>query len=238
MICKKTGIFTALSLSLISLYSCSSNEIADSKDVAQNKIYQQYSLNYTEGEKNFKIKAQFRFGGRNGTTLVLSKPANVHFDYVNMGVDSGKYAGAYYEDNRDAGLLFASHAIVYTDINKKALENNFFFNQFKLSDIPATASKKTPLSIGYSFDPYYQLQNGDYIELRAANTDSSFRITVNSTDTGKIIVPVKELKRQKGNELSLEATLYRNMKLKQVTDEGGALEITYALKPVRIKLTE
>ncbi len=77
---KKNSLFPAFILSLISIYSCNSNEIADSKDVAQNKIYQQYSMNYTEGEKNFTVKAQFRFGGRNGTTLVLSKPANVHFD--------------------------------------------------------------------------------------------------------------------------------------------------------------
>lgn len=233
-----SSLFPAFLLSLLGLYSCSSNEIADSKDVAQNKIYQQYSLNYTEGEKNFTVKAQYRFGGRNGTTLVLSKPANIHFDYVNIGVDSGKYAGAYYESNRDAGLLFSSHSFVYTDINNKKLENNFFFNQFKLSGIPSTASKKTPVSIAYTFEPGYSLQPGDYIELRSVNTDSSFSITVHSTDTGNIIIPLKELKRQKGNELSLEATLYRNMKLKQVTDEGGELEIRYALLPVKIKLTD
>lgn len=238
MYLKNSCRFTALSLSIIGLFSCSSNEIADSKDVAQNKIYQQYSMNYTEGGKNFTVKAQFRFGGRNGTTLVLSKPANVHFDYMNIGVDSGKYAGAFYESSRDAGLLFSSHSFVYTDTNNKGLENNFFFNQFKLSGVPPTASKKTPLSIEYAFDPSYPLQSGDHIELRSFNTDSSFTITVNNTDTGKIIIPVKELKRQKGKELALEATLYRNIKLKQVTDEGGDLNIKYALKPVYIKLTE
>ncbi len=50
--------------------SCSSNEIGNSKDVAQDKIFQQYKVEYKEGDNQLSCRAQFRFAGRNGTTLV------------------------------------------------------------------------------------------------------------------------------------------------------------------------
>jgi hypothetical protein len=60
---------------------------------------------------------------------------------MRIEVDSAKYAGAYYAFNADAGLLFASHLLVYTDLNNKSYENRFFVNEFKWANIPTTASE-------------------------------------------------------------------------------------------------
>ncbi|MGG9970282.1 hypothetical protein ACQ33O_00695 [Ferruginibacter sp. SUN002] len=228
------ALFTSI---IIGFTKCSSSEIGNSKDVAQDKIYQSYSINYTEGEKDFTAWAQFRFAGSKGTTLELSDPSYVQFDQQRIKVDSSKYSGAYYEHKQDAGLMLSSHSFVFYDINKKAYENGFFMNEFKLKDVPASAPKDQPLLIQYAFEPALELKGDDYIRLYATDTDSTFSITVNATDSAnKIIVPVSELKRQKGKELTLNAKLFRTVPLKQTTPEGGQMEIQYALKPVKIKL--
>jgi hypothetical protein len=75
--------------------------------------------------------------------------------------------------------------------------------------------------------------------VNAIGTDSSFSITHNAADKSNFIsIPAKELKRQKVKEISLEASLHRNIPLQQVTAEGGKMKISYALKPVKIKLAE
>ncbi len=230
----QTIAFSAL---IIGLTKCTNSEIGASKDVAQDKIYQRYDISYTEGEKDFHVKAQFRFAGSDGTTLVLSDPSFVQFDQQRMKLDSGKFVGAYYTHHQDSGLMTASHSLVFYDINKKAYENGFFMNDFMLSNVPQQVSKDQPLAINYLFEPAFTLQEDDYIRLASVNTDSSFSVTVRSTDSANtILIPAKELQRQKGKELGLEATLFRKIPLKQATPEGGVIEMLYALKPVKIKL--
>jgi hypothetical protein len=234
-------IFSSLAVIVLAstFTHCSSNEIGNSKDVAQDKIYQQYTIRYNEGDSKYTAKAQFRFAGRNGTTLVLNKPAYLQYDMMRIEVDSTKYSGAFYEFSGDAGLLFASHHFVYTDVNNKSYENGFFMNAFKIINTPVTASKKLPLTISYGFDPSYSLQGDDYIELSATNTDSSFHLTVDKMDPeGKITIGTEQLKRQKTKELNLEIALYRRFSLKEATAEGGSMEIEYRLKPITIKLAD
>lgn len=224
---------------LLLLGSCASNEIGESKDVAQDKIYQQYNVSYTEGEATASFRAQFRFAGRNGTTLVLSNPSKVSFDMANIDVDSSDGSGAYYKVTRPSDMLFASHRFVFTDVNGKSYENGFFMNEFRLSNLPANISRSGPAVIEYSFEPGYSLQGDDYIELESVNSDSSFSITVNKSDKqGLINIPASYLKKQKGKELELQATYHRRQPLKQVTTEGGDFEMRYALKPVKIALKD
>ena len=69
-------------------YGCSNSEIGESKDVAQETIFQQYSIRYNEGDEKATLNAKFRFAGINGTTLVLSKPSSIQFDNITLAVDS------------------------------------------------------------------------------------------------------------------------------------------------------
>lgn len=235
MTSKLFSLFTAATIVVAT--GCSSNEIGSSKDVAQEKIYQQYDATYAEGDKSYMVRAQFRFAGKNGTTLVLASPAYVQFDYQRIKVDSGKFAGAYYEMKQDAGMLHAKHSFVYYDINKKAFENSFFMNEFKLANVPAEVSKNEALVFNYSFEPAYSLTEDDYIMVSSTNTDSSFSYTITAKDTGnKITIPSADLKKQKGKEVEIEATLYRTVPMQQITPEGGQMNIRYALKPVKVKL--
>ena len=215
---------------------CSSNEIGDSKDVSQDKIYQAYTISYAEGDSNAEVFCQFRFAGKNGTTLVLNEPSQVQFDGVKIKVDSSDGGGAYYRVYKPAAGFFGKHSFNFITTADKNLTNSFSFDPFKLANVPAGISKKKDLNLNFETTA---LQGDDYIEVNAIGTDSSFSVTHSASDKGNFIsIPAKELKRQKVKEISLEATLHRSIPLQQTTAEGGRMRISYALKPVKIKLTE
>jgi hypothetical protein len=220
--------------SVFTFAACSSNEIGDSKDVVQDKIYQGYSVSYTEGNTNAEVYCQFRFAGKNGTTLVLNNPSQVQFDGEKLPVDSSDGGGAYYRIYKPAANFLGKHSITFTTTDNKKLENGFSFDNFKLVNVPATISKKQSFNLNFETPA---LQGDDYIEVGASNTDSSFSITHNAADkSNAITIPAEELKRQKTKTLTLEATLYRSIPLQQNTAEGGKISIRYALKPITIQL--
>ncbi len=236
----KSLITTALFVAGITLFTaCSSNEIGESKDVAQDKIYQSYNINCFEKDNQLEVFAQFRFAGSNGTTLVLNKPSQVSFDNKILRVDSTTGRGSFYFYNSEAPgtTLYGNHHFIFIDINNKKLENTFSFDSFKLVNVPASISKKQALNL--SFEATTSLRIDDYIEVSTSNTDSSFSVTHNTSDKGNFItIPSAELLRQKGKDLILEATVYRTIPLQQATAEGGKINLRYSLKPVKIKLTE
>jgi hypothetical protein len=216
--------------------ACTSNEIGDSKDVVQDKIYQSYSISYSEGSINVEVYCQFRFAGQHGTTLVLNSPSQVLFDGEKIKVDSSAGGGAYYQTYLPATNFPGKHTITYITTDNKKLDNSFSFDNFKLADVPNTASKKKDLNLSFEGTT---LQGDDHIEVTTSNTDSSFSVTHDAGEKNNFItIPAGELKRQKVKELSLEATLYKNIPLQQSTAEGGRLSVRYALKPVKIKLEE
>jgi hypothetical protein len=227
-------IFFVFVVSAVTMQACSSNEIGESKDVAQNKIYQQYEISYTEGDPTVKAFAQFRFAGRNGTTLVLDKPSQLSFDDEVIKVDSSRTTGAYYELGKPIAGFFNTHHFIFTDVNNNKLKNTFSFDAFKLVNVPAAISKKQAFRLAFLTTA---LGADDYITVSTSNTDSSFSITHTASDGGNFItIPAADLLRQKGNELYLQASLHRYIPLQQNTTEGGKLSIDYALKPVGIKL--
>lgn len=224
----------AASILPIAFIGCTSSEIGESKDVAQDKIYQQYNISYTQANANAEVYSQFRFAGEKGTTLVLSSPSKVELDGTPIKVDSSDYSGAFYKTDQPIGSFYGKHQLAFTDINNRKYVNDFTFDQFKLVNVPVNANKSQPLIIHYETAP---LSGDDYIKISTSNTDSSFSINHNATDvSGNIEIPAKELLRQKVKNLSLSATLYRKRSLQQNTAEGGILTITYALNPILIEL--
>ena len=222
---------------LIALFAaCSSNEIGESKDVAQDKIYQDYAITYSEENPQTEVYCQFRFAGKNGTTLVLNSPGQVQFDGEKLKVDSSEAGGAYYRTYKPTNSFFGKHHIIFTTTENKKLENDFSFDNFKFVDLPSGISKKQAFNLNFETAA---LKEDDYIQLTTSNTDSSFTVTHNATDRGNFLtIPADELKRQKVKELTMEATLYRTIPLQQATGEGGKIKISYALKPVTINLTD
>jgi hypothetical protein len=234
---KNSPVFVSFVLILL-ITSCGSSEIGESKDVNQATIYQDYKIVYEEGVDDdlVEVWSQFRFAGDDGTTLVLTKPSNITFDGQPIKVDSSDLTGAFYRLQLPVKNFFGKHRFLFTDINENKFVNEFSFDSFRLSALPATVSKTQPLNIQFEAAP---LAGDDYIELAAINTDSTFSIKHLASASGNVItIPVSELQRQKGNKLKLEMLVCRKIPLQQFTKEGGQLIIYYSPKPLEAVLTE
>ncbi len=228
--------FLAIGGIVAGMAACTSNEIGNSRDVSQESIYQQYSISYTEGDEKAAINAQFRFGGKNGTTLLLNEPSNVSFDGTIIKVDSSDFGGAFYQLNKPVTGFYGIHHFVFTDISNKKFDNDFVFEKFALANIPAAASKTAPLQLQFDSTG---LKAGDEVTVSSSDTDSSFSVSGTVADKNfTISIPAEDLKRQKGKELKLAVSLNRNVPLQQNTREGGEMTIQYRLKPVKISFTD
>src|SRR5207253_2195966 len=98
-------------LYLYTFSSCTSNEIGNSKDVNPDAIYFDYRIYGDEKDENITIYLQYRMGGKNGTTLVLNKPAKVELDGEEISADSAKLSGAYYEIEKPIKTFEGKHEI-------------------------------------------------------------------------------------------------------------------------------
>ena len=219
-------VLAAMLLIITSLFACNSSEIGESKDVNQDKIYMDYHISYAEGDEQVALNFQYRFAGAAGTTLVLNNPSQVKLDGEILKVDSSKYGGAFYTVNKNYSAFLGMHSIQFTDIN------SFEFAPFTLVNPPTTADPNKDLVVSYNING---LNAADDIEINSVDTDSSFHYHQPGANTSATI-PASDLKRQKNKDVSFETTIYRKIPLTQTTTEGGALQLTYRLKPVKIKL--
>ena len=228
----KLNTFACIISSAFLLAACNSNEISDSKDVTQEKIYQHYIINYKEGEEKAEVFTQFRFGGETGTTLVLNKPSIIKLDDETIKVDSNSATGAFYRLNKPVDSFYGKHILEFTDINSKVVKNEFDFEKFSITTPAAAVSRKKPLYLKFAVP---LLKADDRIEISASETDSTFKIIHTANDsTSFIMIPANELARQKQKQLSLEAALFRTLSLQQNSGGGGIIEMKYALKPLII----
>lgn len=225
-------VLAGMLLLITGLFACNSNEIGESKDVNQDKIYMDYNISYTEGDDQVSLNFQYRFAGAAGTTLVLNSPSQVKLDGEIIKVDSSKYGGAFYTIDNPYNSFLGKHSIQFTDINGKQFENSFEFSPFTLVNLPATVSRNKALAVSYNING---LNADDDIEISSVDTDSTFHHHQPGSGTSAVI-PAADLQKQKKDEVSFEATIYRKLPLAQTTSEGGKMNLTYRLKPVKIKL--
>lgn len=213
----------------ISLAGCTSNEIGYSKEVSPDAIYFDYSIWGDEESGNITAKLQYRFGGPNGTTLVLEEPAKAEFDGELLQADSSRMNGAWYEISKAIKDFDGRHLIIYTDSNKRQYKEEFYFKAFSLRKEVPKEIKRDDLVFELE-----GLQQEDYI--RILFTDTSFYSRgIDRLDTirnGKIIVTRHDLDDLKNGPVSLEFYREDDKILKQATKEGGRLSISYGLKRV------
>lgn len=232
----KKILIPAILASSLFFTGCASTEIGESKDVSQEKIYQDFHYNFEEGDKNATFYCQFRFAGDKGTTLILSKPAQVTFDEQLLKLDSSEFSGAFYAFSKSNDNLLGKHRIVYTDINNKKIENEFTLTPINMVDVPETASKNADLKI--SLDATL-IQPDDYVEVHTVEADSSFSFSLDRTiNTNSITIPAAELKKQHSGKIMLVAKVRREIPLKNTTSEGGRIIFGYTSKHATIQLKD
>src|SRR5450432_1607521 len=121
------------------LAGCKSNETGSSKDVSPEAVYFDYKIWGQEGEGDITVMLQYRFGGENGTTLVLEDASKVELDGEFIKANSSVMTGAFYEIQKPVAGFAGKHNIVFTGINKKQYREEFSFQPISLEKtIPDT----------------------------------------------------------------------------------------------------
>lgn len=215
------------SVIFISLSSCSSNEIGGSKDVNPEAIWFDYQVWGEEGHDNMTIMLQYRFAGRNGTTLVLDEPSKVELDGELLKADSSKVTGAYYEIVKPVNGFEGKHEIVFTNIDNKQYKEEFNFQPITLlTEIPNEVERN---DLSFKLDG---LNPKDYV--RVLVTDTSFKSEeINRVDTvenGQVHISKKDLETLVNGPIHLIIYKEYEKPLTHGTPEGGRLSFSYALK--------
>lgn len=222
---KKTILFL---LSAIVLASCASNEIANSGDVKQSEIYQAYSVKYDEQSNETSIKATFRFGGENGTTLVLSPPSSVTFNGKNMTRYESDFVGAYYKNAHTKPLASGQDCkFVFTDTKGKKYTNTIKFNPVLIGGLPAYIEKGNPLEFTMITNP---LAYGEkiVIELRDTSKSAVYEVPMQQPPK-KFVLPATVIKKLNG-KVSMKVKRSYKIMLKEAANEGGIMRFEYKAK--------
>jgi hypothetical protein len=213
--------------SFLLLASCTSNEIGSSKDVNPESIYFDYRVWGDEEGGDMTVKLQYRFAGKNGTTLLLEAPSKAEFDGVAIKADSSKMLGAYYEVSKPIKDFAGKHVIVFTDLNNKQYKEEFNFH-------PISFKTKVPAIINRN-DLVFELDGlapQDYVHVMVNDT-ASFSEGIDRIDTiknGRITISKTELARLINGPVRLEISKEDEKSIRNGTSQGGRISISYGIK--------
>jgi hypothetical protein len=209
------------------LFSCTNDEIGNSKDVNPDAVFFDYEVWAEEGKEDVTVNLQYRMGGKNGTTLVLDEPSKVILDGEQLKLDSAKVTGAYYEVQRPLSSFTGKHTINFTDVNKKEYNEEFEFTPFTLEpDVPSTL-KRGDLVFNFK-----GLDSVDYLSVILIDT-SFTSADINDVDTvknGQLVIKADRLSALINGPIHLQFYREQMLPLKKPTKEGGKFMITYGLK--------
>src|SRR5687767_13886001 len=214
-------------ISAFSLFSCTSDEIGNSKDVNPDAVFFDYEVWAEEGKEDVTVNIQYRMGGKNGTTLVLDEPSKVMLDGEQLKFDSAKVTGAYYEVQKPFASFAGKHVISFTDLNKKEYNEEFEFKPFILEpNVPSTLNR------GDLVFNFKGLDSVDYLSVIL--TDTSFTSAdINDVDTvrnGRLVIKAGRLSALINGPINLQFFKEEILPVKKPTKEGGKFIITYGLK--------
>ncbi len=230
----KLTLFTCLIVFLGFNYvfsSCASSEIADSGDVNQAKIHQQYSVSYDANNNgSYKIEAQFRFGGNKGTTLRLTEPSKVFVNGIEMNEESNVLQGCFYTLKINEGNTFN---FKFIDTDEKEFSNKCKVLKAEpkpITNINTSIDYKIkwigmPLTNNETIICIIEDNDGNSVSSNSDIIGSDY-IQINSEDLTNLI--------EGSGELYLKRT--STIDAKETGDEGGKIYTEYISKKHTIKI--
>ena len=219
---------TLILASILFLFSCTSNEIGDSKDVNPDAVFFDYTVLADEDGQDVTVNLQYRMGGKNGTTLVLTEPSKVMVDGEQLKLDSAKITGAFYETQKPLSSFAGKHTISFTDLNKKEYTEEFEFTPFTLEpNVPAVLER------GDLVFTFKGLEPVDVLSVTLSDTSFQSADIMNDTDTvrnGRLVIASHRLSTLVNGPINLQLYKEVDKPVKNGTKEGGILHMRYGLK--------
>ena len=212
---------------LLFFISCTNSEIGSSKDVSPETIYFNYRVWGDEDNGIVTVKLQYRFGGTNGTSLVLNDPSKVEFDGEVLKADSSRFQGAYYEVIRPVAEFAGKHTIVFTDMNEKKYREEFDYPVISLATDLSGTIKRGDIVLDIA-----GLKSNDQVRLLLSDT-SFYGRGIEKIDTvmdGRIRISGADLENLKNGPIHLELFREVERELQDATKEGGNISVSYGLE--------
>lgn len=219
----KRFLFLLLISSTLSFIAC--NNKKDKKYNANpGAIYFDYKITGKEGDDNLTVMIQYRDGGKEGDAVAVNK---VMLDGEIITGDSAKMTGFFYELHKPISTFSGQHYIVFTDIDSKEYKEEFEFQPVVLLTAIADTLQKSDLVFTFQ-----GLEADDHI--RVVLTDTSFYNDginmVNTVINGKLVITQSDLESIAPGPVQLEFIWEFEREVKNGTEAGGRLLITYSLK--------
>lgn len=219
--------------SLSILFSCASNEVADSIDVNQEKIFVSYTMIYDADVHNMlQVTAQFRFGGSKGTTLILTPPSNVKVNGLKMNQKVNSRSGAFYEYSLP--LSTKNLVFQFTDTEEKLYNNKFEINSIDLKSISSIKTNIEKMHIEWKGK---KIGKNETVTVSIFDNEGNAAQISGSVRGSKYLVikasDLSELEPGAG-EILISRSFQR--KLKSAPQEGGIFSYTYKSEPKAIQI--
>lgn len=212
---------------IVLLLSCTDTDKENIDKTNTDNIYFDYQVTAAEGNDKLTVLLQYRIGGEDGDGISITDPGKIMLDGELLPADSNKMSGTFYELHKPIAEFSGKHSIAFTDLNKKEYKEDFSFQPVVLLTTIADTAQRNNLV--FEFDG---LEAKDYI--RVLMTDTSFANNgINRVDAvinGRLVITKADLESLANGPVQLEFIREYEKPVKNGTDEGGRLLITYSLK--------
>ncbi|MCY7309546.1 MAG: hypothetical protein LH619_02095 [Chitinophagaceae bacterium] len=209
------------------LINCTNADKKNGFSTDPDNLYFDYQITAAEGNDNLTVLLQYRAGGEDGDGVSMADPGKIMLDGEMLLADSSKMTGTFYELHKPIAEFAGKHSIVFTDSNKKEYKEDFSFQPiFLLTRVADTAHRN---DLVFEFEG---LEAKDFI--RVLMTDTSFANNginrVDAVSNGRLVITYDDLDALANGPVQLEFIREYEKPVKNGTDEGGRLLITYSLK--------
>lgn len=232
---KKHFIYSLLLLTVIGFIGCSSSEVAESKDVNQEKIHQSYNVVFDAEHEDIYAEAVFRFGGSKGTTLTLSEPAKLSLNGNTLQGRQRMLRGFVYSQDQFDNDVF-DFEFRYQDIDQKEYINSISVLPISDIQVPDSFSKSNNNLVKWTGPAISQFEK-IVVEIidNAGNMATISSELKGSNEVNILKEKIALLESGTGN-----LQIYRkiNKGLDQQNEMGGEIESTYYSKKTKITITE
>ena len=214
-----------LFVSFIVFISCNNKKGGDNADPED--IYFDYKITGQEGDDNLTVMLQYKDGDKEGDAFAIEEPGKILLDGEAVPADSTKRTGPFYEVHKPIATFAGKHSIVFISPDNKEYKEEFEFQPLSLITIIPDSLQRDSLLFEFT-----GLEDEDYI--RVVLTDTVFENDgINRVDTvinGRLTISKNDLQSLVNGPVQLEFIREYERPVKNGTEKGGRLRITYGLK--------
>lgn len=224
---KKMLLLLAPAVSLLTC--CQSNEVMESKNVAQAEIHQGYFITYDEENNTTEVNAEFRVAGSNGTTLVLSEPSDARCNGEEMQLETYILGGAHYVLGKSG--LQQNLELEFVDHDKKSFKNRFAVEPTSFDGHLSHLPLKENTQIRYKGRPP---GDGETLLLELDGDSTHVSVDAERGETHFSLTPDNLNEFRAGEKVSLQIIRQKNGTLQQTESRGGNYSIRCTSKRMHV----